>query len=106
MRRVLACTSVAMALAAMAVACSGGSAPANEAAAGSAATTADELTPRTHDGHPDLSGFWGGRAGGGGPKPDASGNLAVRTRQRPCSRSQIANGTCEIGRASCGKECA
>lgn len=100
MRRVLACTSVAMALAAMAVACSSGSAPANEAAAGSAATTAAattaaDVTPRTHDGHPDLSGFWGGRAGGGGPKPDASGNLAVRTRQRPCSRSQIANGTCE-----------
>jgi hypothetical protein len=53
-------------------------------------------TPRTGDGHPDFSGMWGGRGGGGnGPKPDAFGNLKVLTRQRPCSRTQIANGSCE-----------
>ena len=51
-------------------------------------------TPRMGE-HPDLSGLWGGRAGRNGPKPDASGNLNVLTRQRPCSRAQASSGACE-----------
>jgi hypothetical protein len=62
----------------------GGAAPAPENA----------QTPRTGDGHPDLSGMWGGRGGGGQPKPDEKGNLTVLTRGRPCSRTQVAAGTC------------
>ena len=50
-------------------------------------------TPQLN-GHPDLSGMWGGR-GGGQPKPDDKGNLTVLTKQRPCSRTQAAAGTCE-----------
>ena len=66
---------------------------------GGAAPVPNVPTPRTADGHPDLSGVWGGRGGGGnGPKPDEKGNLTVLTRQRPCSKTQFA---AEIGRASC-----
>ena len=53
-------------------------------------------TPRTPDGHPDLSGMWGGGAGGGGgDKPDEKGNLTVLFRQRPCSPQQKDLGNCE-----------
>ena len=51
-------------------------------------------TPRTADGHPDMTGMWGGGGGGGGPKPDENGNLTIRNRQRPCSQAQIAAGQC------------
>ena len=40
---------------------------------------ADVPTPRVPDGHPDLSGVWGGGGGGGGGRPvddDGSGNLS------------------------------
>src|ERR1041385_650018 len=46
-------------------------------------------TPRTADGHPDLSGMWGGGGGGGGDKPDEKGNLTVLFKQRPCSKQQF-----------------
>src|SRR5258706_13149699 len=48
-----------------------------------ATASAVGATPRTSDGHPDLSGMWGGRGGGGGPKPDEKGNLTGLTKQRP-----------------------
>jgi hypothetical protein len=55
-------------------------------------------TPRTPDGHPDLSGMWGGGGGfGGGVKPDEKGNLVQLTRGRPCSATQVANGECAPG---------
>ena len=90
MKRYVCAAGLSMGLAAF-VACS---AP-NGSADQKPGAPADSATPRMPDGHPDLSGVWGGRGGGGGPKPDEKGNLAVRTRQRPCSRAQIANGTCE-----------
>lgn len=64
---------------------------------GGAGTPAPDVpTPRTPDGHPDLTGMYGGRVGpGNGPKPDEKGNLTILTRGRPCSRTQIANGSCE-----------
>ena len=54
-------------------------------------------TPRAADGHPDLSGMWGGGGGGGGggDKPDEKGNLRVLFRQRPCSEHQRELGNCE-----------
>ena len=52
-------------------------------------------TPRTADGHPDLSGMWGGGGGGGGgDKPDEKGNLTVLFKQRPCSEQQKDLGNC------------
>ncbi len=52
-------------------------------------------TPRTADGHPDLSGMWGGGGGaGGGDKPDEKGNLRVLFTQRPCSPHQRDLGNC------------
>ena len=61
---------------------------------GSQAGAQEVATPRTANGHPDLSGVWGGRGGGGGPRPDERGNLTVLTKGRPCSRTQVAAGTC------------
>jgi hypothetical protein len=52
-------------------------------------------TPRMADGHPDLSGMWGGGGGGGGDKPDEKGNLTVLFKQRPCSNQQKDLGNCE-----------
>jgi hypothetical protein len=55
-------------------------------------------TPRTADGHPDLSGMWGGGGGGGGAvKPDEKGNLVQLTRGRPCSKQQFDAGNCAPG---------
>ncbi len=56
-------------------------------------------TPRTADGHPDLSGFWGGGGGGGQgqPRPDEKGNLVQLTRGRPCHQTQIDAGECAPG---------
>ena len=46
-------------------------------------------TPKTADGHPDLSGMWnGGRGGGGGIKPDAKGNLTLLAPTRKCTPGQ------------------
>jgi hypothetical protein len=54
-------------------------------------------TPRTADGHPDLSGMWGGGGGGGGDKPDEKGSLTVLFKQRPCSPQQRDLGNCAPG---------
>ena len=56
-------------------------------------------TPRTADGHPDLSGFWGGGGGGGQgqPRPDEKGNLVQLTRARPCHQTQVEAGECAPG---------
>src|SRR5215510_11137519 len=54
-------------------------------------------TPRTSDGHPDLSGIWGGGGGGGGDKPDEKGNLTVLFKGRPCSAHQADAGECQPG---------
>ena len=53
-------------------------------------------TPRTADGHPDLSGFWGG-GGGGGVKPDEKGNIVQLTAARLCHQTQIDAGECHPG---------
>ena len=61
---------------------------------------ANVSTPRTPDGHPDLSGMWGGGGGGGlgaDQKPDEKGNLTVLFRQRPCSVQQFDAGNCAPG---------
>ena len=48
-----------------------GAAPAQGGRGGGAAQQQQNVpTPRTADGHPDLSGFWAGGGGGGGVKPD------------------------------------
>jgi hypothetical protein len=61
----------------------------------STALGAGTQTPRTPDGHPDLSGMWGGGGGGGGgDKPDEKGNLTVLFKQRPCSEQQKDLGNC------------
>jgi len=63
---------------------------------GGAAPQQNAPTPRTPDGHPDLSGMWGGGGGGGGgDKPDEKGNLTVLFKQRPCSQQQKDLGNCE-----------
>ena len=55
-------------------------------------------TPRTADGHPDLSGLWAGGGGGGGAaRPDEKGNLTVLQRGRPCSQAQVDSGQCAPG---------
>jgi hypothetical protein len=72
----------------------GASAP-QGARAGGAAQQQNVPTPRTPDGHPDLSGMWGGGGGGGGgDKPDEKGNLTVLFKQRPCSEQQKDLGNC------------
>jgi hypothetical protein len=67
---------------------------------GAAAAPAQNVpTPRTADGHPDLSGFWAGGGGGGQgqPKPDEKGNLVQLTRARLCHQTQIDAGECAPG---------
>ena len=54
-------------------------------------------TPRTADGHLDLSGFWGGGGGQGQPKPDEKGNIVQLTRARLCHQTQIDAGECAPG---------
>jgi len=64
-------------------------------AGGAAPPQQNVPTPRTPDGHPDLSGMWGGGGGGGGgDKPDEKGNLTVVFKQRPCSDHQRDSGEC------------
>lgn len=46
--------------------------------------SASAQTPRTPDGHPDLSGFWG-LSGGGQIDPDAEGNVAYKSTARGAS---------------------
>src|SRR3954468_18760407 len=53
-------------------------------------------TPRAADGHPDLSGFWGG-GGGGGVKPDEKGNIVQLAQARLCRQTQIDAGECAPG---------
>jgi hypothetical protein len=49
-------------------------------------------TPRTADGHPDLSGLWGGGGGGGDGaeenRPDEKGNLSFLQKARGCAPGQ------------------
>ena len=74
----VACTSLAFAQG------RGGSAP--RAAAG------DVPTPRLADGHPDLTGVWGGGRGGGGARQaedDGSGNLSEVFPSRRCAPNQV-----------------
>jgi hypothetical protein len=42
-------------------------------------------TPRTADGHPDLSGFWAATGGGGPIDPDAEGNFTFQANARGAS---------------------
>jgi len=54
-------------------------------------------TPRTPDGHPDLSGMWSGGGGAGGEKLDEKGNRTILFKQRPCSQQQVDTGNCAAG---------
>ena len=57
-----------------------------------AAAGAGAQTPRLADGHPDLSGVWGGGAGGGGGRQaedDGSGNLSEVFPSRRCAPNQV-----------------
>ncbi|PYR63026.1 MAG: hypothetical protein DMF88_26115 [Acidobacteria bacterium] len=53
----------------------------------------DAPTPRMPDGHPDLSGVWGGGGGGGGgarqAEDDGSGNLSEVFPSRRCAPNQV-----------------
>ena len=71
--------------------------PAGERAA--AQRGAQGQTPRTPDGHPDLSGMWNGGGGGGGGavRPDEKGNIVQLTRARLCHQTQIDAGECHPG---------
>ena len=76
-----------------------GNPPAAPAAPRAAAQQNNVPTPRTADGHPDLSGMWNGGGGGGGNqvKPDEKGNIVQLTRARLCAQTQIDNGECHPG---------
>jgi hypothetical protein len=76
-----------------------GDTPAAPAAPRAAAQQNNGPTPRTPDGHPDLSGMWNGGGGGGGNqvKPDEKGNIVQLTRARLCAQTQIDNGECHPG---------
>jgi hypothetical protein len=76
-----------------------GNTPAAPAAPRAAAQQNNVPTPRTADGHSDLSGMWNGGGGGGGNqvKPDEKGNIVQLTRARLCAQTQIDNGECHPG---------
>jgi hypothetical protein len=75
-----------------------GGAPAQGGRGGGAAAQQQNVpTPRTSDGHPDLSGFWAGGGGGGGVKPDEKGNIVQLTVARLCHQTQIDAGECHPG---------
>ena len=75
-----------------------GDTPAAPAAPRAGAQQPNVPTPRTADGHPDLSGMWNGGGGGqGGVKPDEKGNIVQLTRARLCTQSQIDAGECHPG---------
>jgi hypothetical protein len=81
---VMTTAAAAMALA-LAVSVQAQTAPARGAAAQQ--QDAAVPTPRLPDGHPDLSGFWGGNGGGGedgAAQLDEKGNLIVLNRSRGC----------------------
>ena len=76
-----------------------GGAPA-QGGRGATAPEQNVPTPKTADGHPDLSGMWNGGGGGGGGnqvRPDEKGNLVQLTRARPCHQTQIDAGECHPG---------
>src|SRR5262245_31917506 len=59
---------------------------------GAQGAAANVPTPRTPDGHPDLSGVWGGGGGGGGGRQaedDGSGNLSEVFPSRRCAPNQV-----------------
>ena len=58
---------------------------------GAAGAQANVATPRTPDGHPDLSGMWGGGGGGGNREfeTDAQGNSTDIFPSRRCAPSQV-----------------
>ena len=77
----------------------GAAVPAGERAAAQRGAQNNVPTPRTPDGHPDLSGMWNGGGGGGGGqvKPDEKGNIVQLTRARLCHQTQIDSGECHPG---------
>jgi hypothetical protein len=78
----------------------GAAVPAGERAAAARGAQNAGPTPRTPDGHPDLSGMWIGGGGGGGGnqvKPDEKGNIVQLTRARLCHQTQIDAGECHPG---------
>jgi hypothetical protein len=74
-----------------------GNTPAVPAAPRAGAQQNNVPTPRTADGHPDLSGMWNGGGGGNQVKPDEKGNIVQLTRARLCAQTQIDNGECHPG---------
>lgn len=79
-------TPAGLAALAMVAALGPASLGAQTGARGAAGAKPNVPTPRTADGKVDLSGVWqGGGGGGGGPQVDATGNVTVLSKQRPCA---------------------
>ena len=81
--------SVAVAVAAFAMMTTSWAAAQNAAAPGT-----EVQTPRTADGHPDLSGMWGGGGGGGDADAGAGadnndGDIVTNVGSRRCAPSQV-----------------
>jgi len=84
---VAACLAIAVASFAFAQGRGGGA-----RGGGAAAAEGNVPTPRLADGHPDLSGMWGGGGGGGGNREfevDAQGNALDIFPSRRCGPTQV-----------------
>ena len=93
--RILGATMVAAAASLVSMQAQG-AAPAQGGRGAAAAQQQNAPTPRTTDGHPDLSGFWGG-GGGNQVRPDEKGNIVQLTQARLCHQTQIDAGECHPG---------